>query len=81
MMNKDSVVDELLDHYLSWREECAALDDAYDRWKRAAKKDQPLAFAAYVAQLELEEQAARCYEISTCSATAVFEGEPLAVAA
>jgi hypothetical protein len=81
MMNNNSVVDELLDHYLSWREECAALDAAYDRWTRAARPDQALAYAVYAAQLDLEEQAARCYEASALSAAATFEDAALPVAA
>jgi hypothetical protein len=80
-MTKDSMVEELLDCYLSWREECAALDAAWDRWVHATKEDRPFAFAAYAAQLDLEEQAARCHETSFASATAAFEGEPLALAA
>lgn len=71
----------VLDHYLSWREECAALDAAYVRWKRAPQEDQALAFTVYAAQLDLEEQAARCYETSALSAAAAFEGEPLPIAA
>jgi hypothetical protein len=76
---RNSVVDELLDAYLSWREECAALDAAYVRWIRAAESDRALAFAAYSAQLDLEEHTARCYEAKTREAMA--EGEQLPVAA
>jgi hypothetical protein len=76
---KPSVVDELLDRYLSWREECAALDAAYDRWRHAADIDRELAFAAYSAQLDLEEQAAREYERSAAAARA--ETDRLAMAA
>lgn len=73
--HKRSVVDELFGRYLRWREECAALDAAYDRWERAAQADRALAFAAYSAQLDLEAQAAKSYERGISSATADAHAE------
>lgn len=81
MSSRDLAADELLDRYLSWREECAALNAAYDRWQRAAQEDQALAFAVYVSHLDLEEQAAHCYQASALSATAAFADAPLPIAA
>lgn len=79
--NNQSVVDELLESYLSWREECAALEVAYERWIRAAEADRACAFAAYSAQLDLEEHAARCYEERTRAATPEGESAQLPLAA
>jgi hypothetical protein len=56
------LIDQIADSYLSWREECYALDAAYARWARAESEDRAAAYAAYRAQLELEEHAARCYQ-------------------
>jgi hypothetical protein len=81
VFHKEWVADDLLDHYLIWREECVALDEAYDRWSRATDEDRRRAFAAYATQLELEEQAARCYELSARSAAAALADEPLAATA
>jgi hypothetical protein len=65
-----SVVDDLFGRYLRWREACAALAAAYDKWERAPQADRARAFAAYTAQLGLEEQAAKSYERGTRSAMA-----------
>jgi hypothetical protein len=63
-----SAVDEVFDHYLSWREETAALATAYERWRRADESARAPAFTAYRAQLDLEEKAAQCYEQCVASA-------------
>jgi hypothetical protein len=76
-----AVVDDLLDAYLSWREECAALDAAYGSWIGAAESERALAFAAYSAQLDLEEHAARCYETKTRAAMQEAESAQLPLAA
>jgi hypothetical protein len=47
--------DEFLESYVSWREEAATVQTAYDRWQVG----EPLAFAAYRAALDREEQAAK----------------------
>jgi hypothetical protein len=47
--------DELLESYVSWREEAATVRTAYDQWQ----KGEALAFAAYRAALDREEQAAK----------------------
>jgi hypothetical protein len=54
-------VDELLDCYLSWREECHAVRLAYRRWTDSARAEDSLAYAAYVAALDREERAACTY--------------------
>jgi hypothetical protein len=55
------LVDSLIDAYVDWREECAALEDAYRRWVTASGPDAGLAFAAYRAGLDREEHACLRY--------------------
>ena len=47
--------DEFLESYVSWREEAATVQTAYDQWQAG----EVLAFAAYRAALDREEQAAK----------------------
>lgn len=53
------IVDEFIDSYVWWREECAAVRDAYERWASSSPPDRELAHAAYRAALDREESAAR----------------------
>jgi hypothetical protein len=53
--------DELLDLYLVWREEKAAVADAYTRWAGAPAGETGRCFAAYTGALDREEAAARDY--------------------
>jgi hypothetical protein len=55
------LVDALIEHYVSWREECAAVASSYENWGRAESGDRELAFSAYVAALDREELAAATY--------------------
>jgi len=52
------VIDRLMEVYLEWREECASLGAAYERWLSVPIEERNLAFAAYRAALDREEQAA-----------------------
>jgi hypothetical protein len=54
-------VDELLERYVSWREECCAVDLSYRRWGDSGVSEGQLAYAGYLAALDREEQAARVY--------------------
>ena len=56
-----AVVDDAVDAYVRWREECAGARDAYRRWSSAATVDRMPAFCAYVAALDREEAAASVY--------------------
>ena len=61
----------LMEIYVDWREESAALEDAYRRWSTAPEHDRALAFAAFKAALDREEQASIVYrdqlrQISFC---------------
>ncbi len=55
------LVDEAVDAYVDWREECLVVWDAYGRWTGAPTVDARLAFVAYTAALEIEEQACAVY--------------------
>jgi hypothetical protein len=55
------MVDETMDAYVDWREECAHVRYAYHRWVSAVKADGALAFRAYVAALDREERASQVY--------------------
>jgi len=54
-------MDEAVDAYVEWREECATVRDAYERWGRAMAGDCGSAFAAYWAAVDREERAADIY--------------------
>jgi hypothetical protein len=58
---KAQLVDELMDRYLDWREQCLMLWKAYERWANCPLADRRLAFEAYKAALDLEEHASRVY--------------------
>jgi hypothetical protein len=56
-----SLADALIDLYVRWREECIAVQDAYERWIGAQREDRPAAYAAYSAALDREERAGQVY--------------------
>src|SRR4051794_28605891 len=58
---RKGLVDEAIERYVDWREECAAVKAAYARWLDAAEGKAELPFAAYRAALDREERAAACY--------------------
>jgi hypothetical protein len=55
------LVDDAMDAYVEWREECLGLVLAYRRWSDASSADSELAFAAYHAAVDREERAAAAY--------------------
>jgi hypothetical protein len=55
------LVDEAMEAYVDWREESAEVWNAYERWARAPKIDDAVAFAAYRAALDREESASHAY--------------------
>ena len=55
------LLDKLLDLYISWREECAAVAASYENWSSSERRDNRLAFSAYLAALDREEHAAARY--------------------
>ncbi len=54
-------LDGVIDGYVTWREESAAVTASYRSWDRAPRDERATAFAAYVAALDREEQAASAY--------------------
>ena len=55
------LVDDAMDAYVYWREECAGVWAAYERWASAPKSDAAGAFSAYRAALDREECASYAY--------------------
>ena len=51
----------MVDAYVDWREEGAAVWHAYERWTCAPPADALFAFAAYQAAVDREERAADVY--------------------
>jgi hypothetical protein len=56
------LLDEMIDVYVSWREESAEVAVSYENWNRATAADKTLAFSAYVAALDREARAAADYQ-------------------
>jgi hypothetical protein len=55
------LIDAVLDGYVTWREESAAVEATYRDWRHAAPRERELAFDGYVAALDREEDAAAEY--------------------
>jgi hypothetical protein len=55
------LVDEAMDAYVDWREECAQVWGAYERWANAPEFDAAGAFSTYRAALDREECASHAY--------------------
>jgi hypothetical protein len=55
------LIDAVMDGYITWREESAAVEAAYHTWRRAAADQRTVAFESYFAALDREEQAASEY--------------------
>ena len=63
-MNKLSqkrLVDGLIDAYVSWREACLRVSDAYGSWASGTGPGATSAFGWYMAALDQEERAAEVY--------------------
>jgi hypothetical protein len=61
LRRKNALIDEAMDRYVEWREECAAVCDAYAYWTNAPMEETDLPFAAYSAALDREQSAATVY--------------------
>jgi hypothetical protein len=55
------LVDEMLDRYVEWREDAAAVSAAYGGWSGAPAREKGWRFSVYMAALEQEESAATSY--------------------
>ena len=58
------LVDEMIERYVAWREECTAVTAGYGRWSTAVRAERALGFAAYSAALDREGCAAERYAAS-----------------
>jgi hypothetical protein len=58
-----TIIDAMMDRYVGWREECAAVEKTYRDWLGARREDRTAAFAAYSAALDREEYAAGAYRL------------------
>jgi predicted aminopeptidase len=61
LRRKNALIDEAMERYVEWREECAAVYDAYANWTNAPMEEADLPFAAYSAALDREQSAATVY--------------------
>ena len=61
MLSTKSAADEFLESYLRWREACADVHTAYERWRKYEGPQRRLGFESYRAALDREERAARIY--------------------
>jgi hypothetical protein len=57
----ERLVDEVIAHYVGWREASAAVDQAYGNWCNALAPERAPSFEAYSVALDHEESAARLY--------------------
>jgi hypothetical protein len=60
-LSKKRLVDTLIDAYVSWREACLHVSDAYASWASETDLDATAAFGRYTAALDREERAAEVY--------------------
>jgi hypothetical protein len=56
-----SLIDVVLPHYASWREQSRAVRLAYQEWTDSARAERRPAYAGYLAALDREGHAARVY--------------------
>ena len=60
-LSQKKLVDQLMDAYVSWREACRRVSDAYGSWGSGTGQGATSAFEWYVAALDHEERAAEIY--------------------
>jgi hypothetical protein len=70
----DELIEEMLDHFAEWREEVAAVREAYRLWCAAPSAERDLRFGVYLATLDQEEAAATMYAVLTQELRAVLLG-------
>ena len=58
---RDVHIDQAMERYVEWREECLAVEDAYTNWSSAPAGEAELPYAAYGAALDREQSAAAAY--------------------
>jgi len=60
-MPMSDLIDAVMDGYITWREQSAAVETAYRTWRRAPADHRAVAFEGYYAALDREEDAASEY--------------------
>ncbi len=55
-------LDDMVDVYVSWREACGEVSETYANWRCAGRQEQKLAFGAYIAAMDREQDAATLYQ-------------------
>jgi hypothetical protein len=60
-LSQKRLVDRLMDAYVSWREACLQVSDAYGSWPSNTDLGATSAFGRYMAALDREERAAEVY--------------------
>ena len=60
-LSQKRLVDKLMEAYVSWREACLRVSDAYGSWASETGPGVTSAFEWYMASLEQEERAADVY--------------------
>jgi hypothetical protein len=60
-LRQKRLVDGLIEAYVSWREACLRVSDAYGSWASKTGLGATSAFGRYMAALDDEEQAAEVY--------------------
>jgi hypothetical protein len=58
---RSELIDELMDRYIDWREECLAVQAAYEHWATGLEEERESAFGGYQAALDREEQASAIF--------------------
>jgi hypothetical protein len=60
-LSKKRLLDRLIDAYVSWREACLRVNDAYASWANGPGAGATSEFGRYMAALDQEERAAEVY--------------------
>lgn len=60
-LTQKRLVDRLMDAYVSWREACLRVGDAYGSWTNGPSAGATSAFGVYIAALDQEQRAAATY--------------------
>jgi hypothetical protein len=60
-LKQKKLVDRLMDAYVSWREACVRVSDAYGSWASETGPNPTSAFGGYMEALKQEERAAEVY--------------------
>ena len=74
-LRKKQLVDRLMDAYVSWREACMQVSDAYACWSRERGIHAAAAFGSYMTALDREEAAAEVYAALTRRTSELVSGE------